>query len=789
MRFRTKILLLCTSGIFVIGLTVAAVVILQGNVLEREIGEEMNTQARSECSKIAKDVFLMLRTEDENLKKKLKGNLAIANDQLERAGGVSFSKETVRWDAINQITKQAREVTLPKMLVGPQWLGQNRDGNSPSPLVDKVQSLTGDTCTIFQRMGDSNDMLRVCTNVKSKDGSRAIGTFIPATNADGTPNPVITTVLRGETYIGRAFVVNAWYLAAYEPIFDAQRKVVGVLYAGVKQEDNPSLRRGIMDIVAGKTGYVYILGGTGDQKGRYIVSAKGKRDGENIWEAKDAEGNLFIQSIINKAVATKDGQCDFERYPWKNTGEDKARWKIAAVTYYAPWDWVIGVGAYESDYHDALTRIATAIDSMAYWCIASAVVAIILFGGIAFIASSRITKPLVRAVATMEAVAAGDYTQRLNVRGKDEIGRLSVAIDKAVQATEDAMNTAEKATRDVQEAAEREQRMQQERADAERATVDTLRRKVDHLLSVVRAAAQGDLTHTVRVEGNEAVDELAAGIQQMLTNLAQVIGQVTESANQFTEGSRMIAESAQTLAQGAQTQSASVEEMSASTEELSRSVAAVTANANDSAKVAERASRLAEEGGKAVQQSIESMEQIRASSQQISEIIQVISEIASQTNLLALNAAIEAARAGEHGMGFAVVADEVRKLAERSNQAAREISSLIKESTKRVEDGAKLSEQTGESLKQIIQASEETAAKITAIAEATVEQAANAEEVSKAIQGVSAVTEQAAAGSEEMASSSQQLGAQAATLRDLVSGFRVSDGRASDGSKARHTTG
>ena len=116
--------------------------------------------------------------------------------------------------------------------------------------------------------------------------------------------------------------------------------------------------------------------------------------------------------------------------------------------------------------------------------------------------------------------------------------------------------------------------------------------------------------------------------------------------------------------------------MTAGVEQLARSIEAVKENAVKAERVGRDAKRLADEGGKAVGQSIEAMEQIRQSSHQIGEIIQVIGEIARQTNLLALNAAIEAARAGEHGMGFAVVADEVRKLAERSNQAAREISAL-----------------------------------------------------------------------------------------------------------------
>ncbi len=302
-----------------------------------------------------------------------------------------------------------------------------------------------------------------------------------------------------------------------------------------------------------------------------------------------------------------------------------------------------------------------------------------------------------------------------------------------------------------------------------------LRAKVDELLGVVKAAADGDLTRPITVTGEDAVGELAEGLGVMLADLRQLISEVVEGSAQFTEGSRVVAESAQTLAEGAQSQSASVEEMSAAIEELARSIDAVKENAVEANRVACDTSGLAEEGGSAVNKSINAMKRIKASSNQISEIIQVISEIASQTNLLALNAAIEAARAGEHGMGFAVVADEVRKLAERSSEAAKEISTLIKESTQRVEEGAALSEQTGESLTKIIQGVETTAKRIGEIANATVEQSQNANEIANTIQQVSAVTEQTAAGSEEMASSSEELGAQATSMRELVSKFKLHD--------------
>ncbi len=291
--------------------------------------------------------------------------------------------------------------------------------------------------------------------------------------------------------------------------------------------------------------------------------------------------------------------------------------------------------------------------------------------------------------------------------------------------------------------------------------------------AALTAMAGRDFTKPVQGNYSGAFADLTDNINTVITNLSDAINQINLSAAQASEGSRVISESAQTLAAGAQEQSSSVEEITASVEELARSVDSVRANAQEADQVSKETSRLAEQGGVAVRKSAEAMEMIRTSSEQIAEIIQVISEIASQTNLLALNAAIEAARAGEHGMGFAVVADEVRKLAERSNQAAGEITSLIKESSSRVQEGANLSRETEESLKQIIEGVEATAAKIGEIATATIQQAAGAKEVAKAIQGVANVTEQSAAGSEQMSSSSQELGAQAATLKDLVDQFRT----------------
>jgi len=96
------------------------------------------------------------------------------------------------------------------------------------------------TATIFQ------EDLRISTNVTQEDGSRAIGTRV-------SQEVYEQVLVKGLRWIDRAFVVNNWYISAYEPIKDINGKTIGVLYVGILEEKFIDLRKKTIAIFLGIT--------------------------------------------------------------------------------------------------------------------------------------------------------------------------------------------------------------------------------------------------------------------------------------------------------------------------------------------------------------------------------------------------------------------------------------------------------------------------------------------------------------------------------------------------------
>ena len=182
---------------------------------------------------------------------------------------------------------------------------------------------------------------------------------------------------------------------------------------------------------------------------------------------------------------------------------------------------------------------------------------------------------------------------------------------------------------------------------------------------------------------------------------------------------------------------ASTNQSSSTTHELSVSLRQISRRMQELRRIANQAEEEGKIGSDIVIESNQMMEQIEESSSQIEHITMIITDIAEQTNLLSLNAAIEADKAGDYGKGFAVVAEEVGELAERSNQAAQQISDLIRQSDINVKEGKEVINRTGEFLEEMIKQVRMIATEVNDLVNAITEQDIGTREVAKGSEEIS----------------------------------------------------
>ncbi|SDC48378.1 methyl-accepting chemotaxis protein [Nocardioides lianchengensis] len=431
-RLRHRLIALGAGSVVVTAGVLVGAGAWQSDRFTEQAGERVDELTESDLSHVTDGVDRLATAVGESVLQAQDRSMGVARAVVAGSGGVGLDREaTATWRATDQVSGEVSTVSLPRVEVDGAWLGQNTDVDTRTPLVDEIRRMVGGPVTVFQRMNARGDLLRVATNVENAEGKRAIGTYIPAVNADGSANAVASAIAAGDSYRGVAKVVDTWNVAAYDPLRDASGRVIGAVFVGVPQaEAIAALSGALSDMTVGEHGSVSILSTAAADRGRVIASTDDALVGGEL-VAEDADGVPWVEQVLAGAVELDEGELASASYRLGGAGAAPAESTVYSA-YYPAYQWAIVVQAYGPDYAAAAEALAEGRSTMMRMFVLVGLGLAVVGAAVAWLVATRMSRRMARLTSAMTSLAERDLTVEVPEDGTDEIGTMSRALNRAV---------------------------------------------------------------------------------------------------------------------------------------------------------------------------------------------------------------------------------------------------------------------------------------------------------------------------------------------------------------------
>ena len=258
------------------------------------------------------------------------------------------------------------------------------------------------------------------------------------------------------------------------------------------------------------------------------------KDGSGI---KDPDGKAIFVMFAQRAQKSDGGGV--VEYQWPKPGQDKPAPKISYVKGFVPWGWVLGSGVYADDLRQSFLKTLK---------IDAAIVAVALAIHLLLVRSvyRTVTKGLNKAIRVAQAIAQRDLSQKITIKGTDEISHLLQAMKDMSQGLVGTLQTVHSATEQLAQASEQiasgnmdlSSRTESTAANLEEtaASMEELTGSVAHNAEAARKAAErADQASAVAAQGGEAVARVVDtmnGITESSRQIADIIGVINGIACQ-----------------------------------------------------------------------------------------------------------------------------------------------------------------------------------------------------------------------------------------------------------------